>query len=227
MSAADLDLWHQHRKGDREATNKLLGRLSPHIDSRVSLYRDVPIPQPAIRGYATRVALHALDTYDPKAGAALPTHVVNRLQRVSRFVNQHKNVARIPEHRVLRVGTYQSVHSSLQAQLGRHPSVEELADELGWTHREVQTMGRSLRSDLAASMMPDSVEGRIKGRGTETMHFVRGGLTPQEKEAFDHLWGFGGKPQLSVADIARRTGLSTDRVYRLRRESAQEIQRNL
>jgi len=224
--STDLELWHQHRKGDREATNQLLGRLSPHIDQRVALYRDVPIPEPAIKGYAMRVALHALDNFDPKAGAQLSTHVVGRLQRVSRFVNQNKNVARIPEHRLLRIGTYQSVHSSLGAQLGRPPSIEELADELGWTHREVHTMATSLRSDLAASSMPESMEGRIKDRGHETMHFVRAGLTPQEKEAFDHLWGFDGKPHLSVADIARRTNLSTDRVYRLKRETAQEIQRN-
>jgi len=227
MTATDLDLWHQHRKGDREATNQLLGRLAPHITSRADLYQNVPIPAPAIRGYATRVALHALDTFDPKAGTQLSTHVVNRLQRVSRFVNQNKNVARIPEHRFLRVGTYQSVHSSLSAQLGRHPSMEELADDLGWTHREVQAMGASLRSDLAASSMPETMEGRIRDRGHETMHFVRGGLTPPEKDAFDHLWQFSGKPNLSVVDIAKKTGLSTDRIYRLKRESAQEIQRNL
>jgi DNA-directed RNA polymerase specialized sigma subunit len=227
MTATDLDLWHQHKQGDREATNQLLGRLAPHISSRADLYRNVPIPAPAIRGYATRVALHALDTYDPKAGTQLSTHVVNRLQRVSRFVNQNKNVARIPEHRFLRVGTYQSVHSSLSAQLGRSPSIEELSDDLGWTHREVQAMGSSLRSDLAASSMPETMEGRIRDRGHETMHFVRGGLTPPEKDAFDHLWQFSGKPNLSVAEISKRTGLSTDRIYRLKRESAQEIQRNL
>lgn len=227
MTATDIDLWHLHRKGDREATNSLLGRLSPYINARVSLYRDVPIPQPAIKGYAMRVALHAMDNFDPGKGTQLSTHVVNRLQRVSRYVNQNKNVARIPEHRLLRVGTYQSVHSSMGAQLGRPPSVEELADELGWTHREVQTMGSSLRSDLAASSMPESMEGRILNRGQETMHFVRGGLTPPEKQAFDHLWGFAGKPQLSVAAIAKKSNLSTDRVYRLRRETAQEIQRSL
>lgn len=221
----DLDLWKRHKTGDREATNTLLDRLRPHIDSRVSLYRDVPIPEPAIRGHALKVTLHALDTFDPNAGAALPTHVVNRLQRVSRFVNQNKNIARIPEHRLLRIGTFQSVHSSMEAQLGRKPAIEELADELGWTHKEVGTMARSLRSDLAASAMPEAAEARLKDRSHETMHFVRGGLTPQEKEAFDHLWGFAGTKQLPVNDIARKTGLTTDRIYRLRRETAGQIQR--
>ena len=222
---SDLDLWHQHKKGDREATNTLLGRLHPHIAQRVSLYQDVPIPAPAIYGHAMRLALHSLDSFDPNAGAALSTHVVNGLQRVSRFVNQNKNVARIPEHRLLRIGTFQSVHSSMEAQLGRRPAVEELADELGWTHKEVGTMARSLRSDMSASSMPEAAEGRLKDRSHETMHFVRGGLTPPEKQAFDHLWGFSGNKQLSVNDIARRTGLSTDRVYRLRRETATDIQR--
>jgi len=223
----ETELWRRHKQGDRQATSELLDRLKPHVDSRVSLYRDVAIPPQAIYGHAMNLTMHAIDTYDPKSGAALPTHVVNHLQRVSRFVNQNKNIARIPEHRALRVGTFQSVHSSMSAELGRQPTVEELADELGWSHKEVGTMGRSLRSDLSASAMPEAAEARFHDRTKETMYFVRGGLLPQEREAFDHLWGFDGKKHLSVSEISKRTGLSVDRVYMLRKQTAQKIQRTM
>lgn len=222
--AEDVALWRQHRAGDRVATNKLLRRMDPYIQKRVSLYRDVPIPRPAIEGHAKSLALHAFDTYDPKKKTELSTHVVNHLQRVSRFVNQGKNIARIPEHRVLRVGTFNSVHDSLKAQLGRPPSTEELSDELGWSHREVQTMAQSLkRRALSESAMPEGAEGRFKNRNEETLSFVRFGLTPKERSAFDNLFGYKGAPQLPVDRIAKKTGMSTDAVYRLRRRALSDV----
>jgi len=226
--AEELALWRQHKAGDKKATNTLLRSMEPHIQQRVSLYRDVPVPAPAILGHAKQLAIHAFDTFDPKAGTQLSTHVVNHLQRVSRFVNQGKNIARIPEHRFLRVGTFNSAHDSLNAGLGRAPSTEELADDLGWSHREVQTMAQSLKyRDLSESATPDGAEGKFRDRQTETMAFVRYGLTPVERKAFDHLFGYDGAPQLHVGEIAKKTNMSVDAVYRLRRRTAQDVRNNL
>lgn len=222
-----LELWHKHRAGDKGATNRLLRTMDSHIQQRVALYRDVPIPKPAILGHAKSLALHAFDTYNPKAGTQLSTHVVNHLQRVSRFVNQGKNIARIPEHRFLRIGTFNAAHDSLAAVLGRPPSTEELADDIGWSHREVQTMAQSLKQRaLSESAMPEGAEGRFVDRRTETMAFVRYGLTPVERKAFDHLFGYDKKPKLPVEEVSRMTGMSTDSLYRLRRRSADDIRRN-
>lgn len=208
--------------------NTLLRKLDPHVQQRVSLYKGrVAIPHQAIEGHARYLALHALESFDPKAGAQVATHVVNHLQRVSRFVNQNKNIARIPEHRLLKIGTFEAVKSQLETALGRPPSMEELADELGWSHREVQVLARSLSArSLSASAMPESLEGEFGDRRQETMSFVRFGLTPLERDAFDHLYGFNGKTKLSVAETAKKTEFSPDYLYRMLRRTALDIQRN-
>lgn len=221
-----LPLWHKHRRGDRVAMNELLRQLDPHIKQRVSFYRDVPIPSTAIEAHAKRRALQALDSFDPKVGAQLATHVVNALQGVSRFVNQHKNIARIPEHRALKIGLYESAHGQLEALHGRPPSIEELADHLGWSQQETQLVRRSMRSKaLSASMTPDDVDVTHYDRMRETMMFVRAGLLVEEREAFDYLYGLNGKPQLSVAETAKKLKLSADKLYRLLRTSADQIRR--
>lgn len=223
----DLDLWHQYRRGSDVAKNELLDRMMPHIRQRSALYRDVPIPESAILGHAQRRALEAFETYDPSKGTQLSTHVVNHLQRVSRFVNQGKNIARIPEPKFLQLNLFQSQYDSLMATHGRPPSIEELTDVLHWTPQQVQSMAKSLKQrDLSASSMPESAEGSTRDRMHETLSFVRFGLKPDERTAFDHFFGYAGKPILGMPEIAKKTGLSVDKLYRLKQRTTQDVQNN-
>lgn len=219
------DLWKQHRAGDKSATNKILTAVDPHIQQRVTMYVGrVAVPPHAIDGHAKSLVLNALETFDPKAGTQLTTHIVNHLQRVSRYVNKNKNVARIPEHRSLRVGVFESARAQLEAALGREPTPEELADDLGWSRQEVQLMSASLGArTLSASAMPDSLEGEFGNRHRETLMFVRHGLLPKEREAFDRMFGFNGKKPQHMDDVAKATGFSVDYLYRLRRRVQQEM----
>lgn len=227
MVDTDLDLWKAYRKGSKDAQNELLDRMMPHIRQRSALYKDVPIPESAILGHAQRRALEAFETYDPAKGTQLSTHVVNHLQRVSRYVNQGKNIARIPEPRFLQLNLYQSTYDSLTATHGRPPSLEEMSDALHWTPQQVQSMERSLKQRaLAASAMPEMAEDQPRDRMHETLSFVRFGLKPDEKEAFDHFFGHNGKPILGMPEIAKRTGLSVDKLYRLKQRTTQEVQNN-
>jgi len=221
------DLWKRYRSGDKAAANQILTAVDPHIKQRVALYKGrVAVPHYAIEGHAKDLVLHALDTFDPKAGTQVTTHIVNHLQRVSRYVNQNKNVARIPEHRALRVGAFESARAQLAAVMGREPTPEELADDLGWSRQEVQTMTASVGArTLSASAMPDTLEGDFSNRQRETMSFVRHGLLPNEREAFDRMFGFNGRQPQHMNDVSKATGLSVDYLYRLRRRIQQEMLR--
>ena len=126
----ELAVWRQSRGGDIHATRALLRSVMPYVQKRVSRYRDVPIPYPALYGEATKMALSSFQSWDPSRGARLGTHVVTQLQRMNRFVQQNKNIARIPEHRIVKIGGFLHVKDALAAELGRAPSPEELADEL-------------------------------------------------------------------------------------------------
>lgn len=221
----ELSLWERHKVGESAATNELLRYVMPHINNRVSYYRDVPIPNPALHGEAMKMAIHSFDTWDPKRGARLATNTVTSLQRMSRFVTQNKNIARIPEHRAVKIGTFLHVKNALEFEIGRPPSPEELADELSWSVKEVRETNSSMRKDLSESGMPEAALGAVQDRQKETMHFVRYGLTPPERTVFDHHFGFDGVKQLSVEQIAKKVGKSPDWVYRVRRKSIADIQR--
>lgn len=221
----ELDLWRKARTGNAQATRSLLQSVMPHVHKRVSRYRDVPIPAPALYGEATKMALSSFQNWDPSRGARLGTHVVTSLQRMNRFVSQNKNVARIPEHRAVKIGGYLHVRDALAAELGRQPSPEEMADELAWPVKEVRHIAASMRSDLSESGMPEAALAQQEGRQKETMNFVRYGLTPPERKVFDAYFQGSQKTPPSVTSLANKTNKSEDWVYRVRRRLIHDIKR--
>jgi len=224
----ELDLWKKSRAGDAKATQALLRSVMPHVHKRVSRYRDVPIPQPALYGEATKMALSSLQNWDPARGARLGTHVVTSLQRMNRFVTQNKNVARIPEHRAVKIGGFLNVRNALEAELGRPPSPEELADELAWPVKEVRHIAASMRKDLSESGMPEAALQHHRDRQKETSQFIRYSLTPPERKVFDSYFGKIGKKTGKpppVSSVAKKVGKSEDWVYRVRRRLISDIKR--
>lgn len=195
--------------------NAFLRAANPFIESRAAIYKAAPVPQPAVIGHGQMLALQALDSYKPTR-AGLRTHLENNLKGLSRYVNQHKNVARIPEHRSLKVSAYKNAVQRLSVELGHKPSPMEIADELRWPHKDVVTMERSLRGALAESEAFESSMKVYNDRYQERLEFARFALAPKDKRIVDYLYGLHGKPQLSVAATAAKTHVSTSKVYAIR-----------
>lgn len=221
----ELALWKDWKKtGDPVALGQLMTSIQPIIGMTVKKFHSVPLPPAAIKGEAMKHALGAFKTFDPKAGASLGTHVANHLQKVNRFVYEHQNVGRIPEHRILQVGTFKSVKSELRYKLGRDPSAAELADELNWSPQEVERMERELRRE-----MPESAAMDVDFTFTATtdsqriLNYIYYELSPKEKVVFEYLTGWAGKPRLSEAEIASKVGASPARVKKLKAKIAEKI----
>ena len=176
-----------------------------------------PVPQPAVVGFGQTLALQALDSYKPQK-AGLRTHLENNLRGMSRFVNQNKNVARIPEHRALKVSAYKNAVQRLGVELGHKPSQMEIADELSWPLRDVQQMEISLRGAVAESEAFESSQKVFHDRFNERLEFARFVMSPKDKQIVDHLYGLHGKPQLSVAATAAQVGVSPSKVYAVRQK---------
>ena len=152
----ELALWKDWKKTESpKVLGKLIDSFAPVIQSTVRKFDTVPLPPSTIAAEAKKQAIAAFKTYDPKAGAALGTHVHNYMLKVNRFVYEHQNIGRIPEHRITQIGTYQAVKSELRVKRGREPSAAELADELNWSLAEVERMERELRREVPETAVQD------------------------------------------------------------------------
>lgn len=227
-NVSDEDLAKQS-KTNLAAKNELIKRYKSLVEKRTNMYRGVGVPQPAIYGEGLRLIQYAAETYKPGHDTKFSTHLENHLRRMSRYVNTHKSIARIPASKQMRIGLYQSRFNVLKLKFGREPAPEELADDLGWGVNDVLEVQRMLRPELAASGLSSEAETtEFSDRLKETAMFVRFQLSPEEQVVFDYLHGHNGKKQeTDVASIARHSGVSTDKVYRTIKKIRELINRHL
>lgn len=227
--ATEMTLWREwHKTKDPGKLGQLLDSVHPIIVNTVKRFESVPLPPSSITAEAKKQALNAFRTYDPTAGASLGTHVHNYMQKVNRFVYEHQNVGRIPEHRIVQIGTFNAVKSELREKLGREPSATEVGDELNWSHAEVERMERELKREVPESAVSDvDFSFTQTSDAQKVLGFIYYELSPQEKVVFEYLTGWAGKPKLPEEQIAAKIGATRERVKKLKAKIAAKIKQRM
>jgi DNA-directed RNA polymerase specialized sigma subunit len=211
----DIVLWKAYSSDPSPNNLKpLMTAMQPLIHSEVNRWK-AAAPQPALHRQAQSLTLHAIKTYDPNKGAALGTHVMNRLKKLSRTAYQHQDLVRLPENKKLRSQALYNAESELQGELGRDPTNAELADRLGWSPKRVSDVQRSLvgeyveSQDVGGEMFSD-----VYGRDVSdpVLDYVYYDLDPTDKQIFEHLTGYSGKPVLTMQQVGIRLGLTDSQV---------------
>lgn len=195
------------------------------------------VPESAYQIWAAQSMLDALRTYKPGAGAALQTHIYNSVhQKAKRLNYMFQNIGHMPEPRAMKVGLYQSEYENMRADLGREPSSAELADRLNWSLKDVGTIQKELRKDLALDGGVEEhaiFEGSMDEDILDSLYYE---LNPEEQLVYDYLYGKHGRPRMVKANkkvdfdgIGARTGFSPSKVraviVRLRPKLKKALQR--
>ena len=209
---SDHAAWETWKKSPTDANaSALLAQVSPLIHREANKWSGT-LARPLLEAEGKRLAMEAFHSYDPKKGAALGTHVVNSLQRMSRLSYANQNVARLPENKMLLYHSYNLAHSELADEHGRAPTVDELADHLGWPIHKVEEYRTSVgRKELLESggLFETGDAGLYDADKQEhVVDFIHHGLTPQQKLIFEHLTGYAGADVLSNQEIQKKLGLT-------------------
>jgi DNA-directed RNA polymerase specialized sigma subunit len=208
----DLDAWKTWKAKPTDAhASALLTQVSPLIHREVNKWSGT-LARPLLETEGKRLAMEAFHSYDPDKGAALGTHVVNQLQRMSRLSYANQNVARLPENKMLLYHSYNVAHSDLADALGRAPTTDELADHLGWPMHAIEEYRKSIgRKELLESggLFETGDAGLYDADKQEhVVDFIHHDLSPQQKAIFEHLTGYGGAEQLSNTEIQKKLGMT-------------------
>ncbi len=105
--------------------------------------------------------LDAIDRYDPSKQANIKTFAEYRIKGA--MLDELRAADWTPKHLQKKINTIKSTYSSLEQKLGRHPTEEEVAEELGIELDELQkTLEKAHRS---VSISLDEIESRVDRRG--------------------------------------------------------------
>jgi hypothetical protein len=212
----DVQLWEAWKANpSKETLSPLFKQLEPVIQKEVSRWATGGVSRPVLTIQAKKLTLDALNSFAPDK-AALNTHVTNQLKGLSRQAYTYVSSARIPEHRALKIKTYDSAIEDLKEELGREPTVSELSRELKWSQSEVERMRKELRREFGTSQpIPPGFEQFDSDRGL--LDFVYHDLADQDKIVFEHSTGYGGAPILSAKDLTDKTGMTQGQISHSKR----------
>ena len=219
----DLELWREWKKTKSPVTLELLlNHLAPLINREVGKW-GATVPRVALESKARVLTIQALEEYDTHRGAAIGTHITNRLRKLSRFVYPYQNVARLPENKQLLFNTFQVAQNKLYDNHGRDPTVEEISDELGWAKKKVvdfqSAFGRrELVESEGAYLEDDSAT-------TGLVDFYYHGLAPDDKNLFEDITGYGGKKPLPNSKLMSKYKLTQGQLSYRKRKFVDQIKR--
>jgi len=211
----DVVLWKAYKAKPTATTLRpLMTAMKPLMHSEVNRWK-ASAPQPVLYREAQTLALHAINNFDPDKGAALGTHVMNRLKKLSRISYQNQDLVRLPENKKLRSQALYNATEELRNRHGRDPTNAELADQLVWSPKRVSDVQRSMvgeyieSQDIGGDMFSD-VYGR--DAADPVLDFIYYDLDHVDKQIFEHLTGYSGKPILSMSSVAMKLGLTESMV---------------
>lgn len=192
----------------------VLDALMPTINSEIMRYEG---PKQHLRSKAKALAVKAVKTFNPMGGAKLQSWVVTNLQPLARYGQGLRDV-KAPELAIRQAAEINRVSKEMYDDLGRDPTDEELADEIGISPKKI----RRIRKQVVASVNSGSFE--IEQSGDENSSSAPGvttvsrvpyaqeavymSLDPRDRFIFDARTGLHGVKPMSVSDVARRLGVS-------------------
>jgi DNA-directed RNA polymerase specialized sigma subunit len=203
------ELWRKDPSPER--MGELLDKADPVLRSALQSYAG---GNDALRSKARKLAVGAFQTYDPKKGAKLRTHVMTQLQPLTREARVYSQTVRIPERVSLDLYKVRQEGQKLRDKLGRDASDQELSDAAGLPVRRLAHVRAFERGERAESGLVDS-EGALTYPGTSKidpdqilLEYVHHDLTPVDQQILEWRTGLNGKEQLTNNEIARRLNLT-------------------
>ncbi len=137
----EIELAARIKKGDKKAREQMIKANLRLVVKIARDYEGIGLPLLDLISEGNIGLMKAVERFDPKKGGKLSTYgswwIKQAIKRA--LANQSKTI-RLPVHLVDKISKMRRVGMKLQEELGREPTDDEVADELGMTAARVRQM---------------------------------------------------------------------------------------
>jgi len=230
LAAADRALSEYHRFVQTFAHHNL--RLVAKCAHR---YRSLGIPFLDLIQEGNLGLIRAIEKFEPERGFMFSTYAVWWIQQAMiRAIQNQRRTVRVPSHICEQQIRYRRIEGEMASRLGRDPSTEELADEMGMSVDAIDDLVatlapiRSLNAPapgledvefedlLSDEREVDPSESLVRDEKDRALAALLESLPARERQVID--WRFGlssGDEPTTLGEIGKRLGLSRERVRQI------------
>jgi RNA polymerase primary sigma factor len=204
-------------------------------------YRNLGLSFPDLIQEGNLGLIRAVEKFDHRRGFKFSTYAVWWIrQALVRAIQNHSRTIRLPSHVHDRLQRSQRVRAELTGKLGREPTSQELAPELGTDADALEALDRFSREAISLESSVAGTEKRLEdfvpdpgseapdgGIDDDRMrigvgHLI-GNLTDREQLILRLRYGLSGEEEHTLEQIGQSLGLSRERVRQLEARALKKL----
>ena len=204
-------------------------------------YRNLGLSFPDLIQEGNLGLIRAVEKFDHRRGFKFSTYAVWWIrQALVRAIQNHSRTIRLPSHVHDRLQRSQRVRAELTGKLGREPTSQELAPELGTDADSLEALDRFSREAISLESSVAGTEKRLEdfvpdpgseapdgGIDDDRMrigvgHLI-GNLTDREQLILRLRYGLSGEEEHTLEQIGQSLGLSRERVRQLEARALKKL----
>jgi RNA polymerase primary sigma factor len=190
--------------------------------------------------------MNAVERFDPEKGGKLSTYGAWWIkQSIKRALANQSKTIRLPIHMVDKIARMRRISSILAESLGREPSDDELAAELGLPRQKIAMLKQAAQrptsldapvnegeaTEYGDIISDDSASDPLEMLTDKNLHDQIGGLlsllNERERRIIDERFGLSGLKPMLLEDVGREFGVSRERIRQLQNSALAKMRKAL
>jgi RNA polymerase primary sigma factor len=237
----EVELAKRIERGDMLAKQQMIQSNLRLVVSIAKNYRNQGLPFLDLIQEGTLGLIRAVEKFDWRRGFKFSTYATWWIrQAVARALADKARTIRMPVHIVERLQKINRADRQLWTQLGREPTLDEIAEEASLTVQQVLEVRAAARAstsldapvgdgedavfgDFVAGDEPlpeETVELNLR---SEALRHALAALPQREREVVVMRYGLTGAEPQTLEEIGRRLGLTRERVRQIELESLRRL----
>ena len=240
----EIELAARIKKGDKRAREQMIKANLRLVVKIARDYEGIGLPLLDLISEGNIGLMKAVERFDPAKGGKLSTYgswwIKQSIKRA--LANQSKTI-RLPVHLVDKISKMRRTAMRLQEELGREPTDEELADDLGTTASRVSQMrmaairpasldapiGDEDSNNFAEVVQDESADTPYEQLEEKTVtrmlqEMVKT-LDPREATILRARFGLDGGPQKTLEEVGQKFGVTRERVRQIQNIALKKLRK--